>query len=59
MGDELRQGTEHRVAPGIVEHLCEHAGCQQWGSWGYSRVKNETRWFCFQHRDEGEALLIR
>lgn len=45
--------------PGIVEHLCEHPGCKEWGAWGYSRMKEEPRWFCTEHRDEGERFLGR
>lgn len=59
MGDELRPNTEYRTPAGIFEHWCEHPGCKEWGSWGYSRTKHETRWFCREHRDYGEAWLGR
>jgi hypothetical protein len=59
MGDETRPGTEHRAPTGIYEHWCEHDGCTEWGAWGYSRTKLETRWYCYEHRDEGEAYLGR
>lgn len=41
MGDEIRIGAE-LVAPrptGLFEHYCEHPGCKEWGSWGYSRLQ--------------------
>jgi hypothetical protein len=59
MGDELRPGTEHRTPTGIFEHWCEHESCKAWGSFGYSRTKLETHWFCYEHREEGERLIGR
>ena len=59
--DEIRISAE-MTAPlptGIFAHYCEHPGCAEWGGWGYSRAKQDTRWFCFEHRDEGERLLGR
>jgi hypothetical protein len=61
MGDEIRISAE-MTAPqptGIFEHYCEHRGCAEWGSWGYSCTRQETRWYCFEHRNEGETLLGR
>lgn len=50
---------EPRKAPtGIYEHWCEHPGCTKWGSWGYSRFRDiSPRWFCWEHREDGEALI--
>jgi hypothetical protein len=47
MGDEIRIGAEVvALRPtGLFEHYCEHPGCKEWGSWGYSRTKQETRCF--------------
>ena len=61
MGDEIRIGAEdaRRRHTGVFEHYCEHPGCKEWGSWGYSRTKLETRWFCREHRDDGETWLGR
>jgi hypothetical protein len=43
------------VAPaGIHEHFCEHPGCTKWGGFGFSRPRETSHWFCFQHREEGE-----
>lgn len=61
MSDEFRPGEVPARAPhtGIVEHLCEHPGCRKWGGWGYSRPRTETRWFCYEHKADGEVLLGR
>jgi hypothetical protein len=60
MSDELRTGETSAHAPtGIFVHCCEREGCSDWGGWGDSRTKLETRWYCFVHRDEGERLLGR
>ena len=46
------------AASGIYEHWCEHPGCKAWGGWGYGRRKDEPlRWFCGEHREDGERLL--
>ncbi len=55
MGDEVRAGEQSQRQVGIYEHWCEHVCCQEWHSWSYSRIKTETRWFCYEHR--AEALL--
>lgn len=62
MSDEpikLPEGVGPSSAPsGIYEHWCEHPGCQEWGGWGFGRIKAESpHWFCFAHRDEGEQYL--
>jgi hypothetical protein len=51
--------TPALAKPGkLFEHWCEHSGCQKWGGFGYARMKTDiSRWFCFEHRDDGEALL--
>jgi hypothetical protein len=64
MSDEIRLPSagapEPRRAPsGLYLHYCEHAGCKAWGGWGYSRTRQETHWFCYDHREDGEALLGR
>ncbi|TWG90295.1 hypothetical protein L598_000700000510 [Mesorhizobium sp. J18] len=61
MSDEqMRNGeTAPRRSSGIVEHYCEHPGCSSWGGWGYSRLKDAPRWFCYAHRDEGERYIGR
>ncbi len=60
MSDELRPGEPSTSAPsGIFVHHCEREGCSDWGGWGYSRTKQETRWYCFEHRDDGESFLGR
>ncbi|RLP26322.1 hypothetical protein [Mesorhizobium sp. YM1C-6-2] len=60
MSDELRPGETPASAPsGIFVHYCEREGSSAWGGWRYSRTKQETRWFCFGHRDHGERLLGR
>ncbi len=63
MSDEHAPGRDSHaraVSGGVIyEHRCEHEGCKAWASFGYSRTKLETRWFCYEHRDEGEAYLGR
>ena len=65
MSDEIRLPTagitETRRAPGgLYVHYCEHEGCKAWGGWGYARSKRSpTHWFCYGHRDDGEAMLTR
>jgi hypothetical protein len=42
----------------LYEHFCDHPGCGKWGAFGYSRHKRqEPKWFCFGHRDDGERML--
>ncbi len=51
-------GAASAASAGIYEHWCEHPGCTKWGGWGYSINKHTPpRWFCWEHRDDGEALL--
>lgn len=39
-------------------HYCEHPGCPNWGGLGFTRYKSEApRWFCGEHRDDGEQVL--
>jgi hypothetical protein len=61
MSDELRPAeiVMPRHTGGVIDHRCEHEGCTAWASFGYSRTKQETRWFCHEHRDDGEAYLGR
>lgn len=61
MSDEITRIPEGvaPVQPGKVEnHWCEHPGCTQWGGLGFARFKTDIpRWYCFEHRADGEALL--
>jgi hypothetical protein len=65
MGDEIRLPTAdapvtRRASGGLYVHYCEHTSCKEWGGWGYSRTKlSTTHWFCYLHRDDGEAILAR
>jgi hypothetical protein len=61
MGDEFRPSAEiiAQRPTGLFEHYCEHPGCKEWGSWGYARTKQDTRWFCYSHKADGEILLGR
>lgn len=47
------------VPAGIFEHYCEHAGCSSWGAWGYQIGRQTARYFCFEHREEGERMIGR
>jgi hypothetical protein len=46
-------------APSILfEHYCQHPGCKEWGAFGFARGgKGESKWFCREHRDDGEQFL--
>ncbi|MFC6489663.1 hypothetical protein [Nitratireductor sp. GCM10026969] len=45
---------------GIVEHYCEHPDCTAWGSFGFSRGKDQpSKWFCGEHRSAGERYIGR
>lgn len=59
MSDDPNLLPEPTKTPtGIFEHYCEHPGCKEWGSFGYSRSKHiPSRWFCWEHREDGEALI--
>jgi len=61
MSDEPSRTPEPAPRPvGIYEHYCEHPGCSAWGSYGFTRGKSHPmNWFCYQHRDDGDALLGR
>lgn len=59
MSDEPSR-TERTVSvSGIWEHYCEHAGCKEWGSYGYQIGKQTPHWFCREHRDDGERIIGR
>ena len=56
LGNEPPPAAPH----GVVEHGCEHPGCSRWGGFGYRRHKlDEPKWFCYDHRSDGEALIGR
>ncbi|NTH50466.1 hypothetical protein G6L09_05690 [Agrobacterium rhizogenes] len=49
MSDDV--GTNTR--PGSLvhfEHWCDEPGCKAWGSLGYDLGKDETCWYCFEHK---------
>jgi hypothetical protein len=49
--------TASSTPAGLYEHYCEHPGCEKWGGFGFGTIKTEPpRWFCFEHRAEGEAF---
>ena len=52
MSDEL--GATKKSTDGPWVHLCEHPGCKQWGGWGFSSGKGQSRWYCYAHREDGE-----
>ncbi|TGQ66042.1 MAG: hypothetical protein E5V49_01215 [Mesorhizobium sp.] len=41
----------------VLGHFCEHQGCGKVGGWGFARRRQESHWFCFEHRGEGEGYL--
>jgi hypothetical protein len=38
-------------------HSCQHEGCGKDAGWGFARPKQASRWFCYEHRREGEKFL--
>lgn len=55
MSDENTGVPAPTPAPaGIHEHWCEHPGCVEWGCFGFATGKGEPRWFCGEHRGDGE-----
>ena len=59
MSDEPRRATDApRPTPaGIWEHPCEHPGCSEWGAFGYQVGKQAARWYCREHREDGERHI--
>lgn len=59
MSDESQSpATEPAQTPtGIWEHYCEHPSCSAWGSFGYATGKQASRWYCMEHREDGERLI--
>ncbi|WP_164474904.1 MULTISPECIES: hypothetical protein [unclassified Ensifer] len=50
MSDEV--GATKRTESGLVEHLCEHPGCTNWGAFGYAYGQAAPNWYCFEHKIE-------
>ncbi len=48
MDDDLSSGR--RETSVLFEHWCDEPGCKAFGSLGYDIGKDETRWFCFEHK---------
>lgn len=47
-----KPSDQPRATPaGLFVHLCEHPGCQRWGSFGEPQGR-ETLWVCGEHRDQ-------
>ncbi len=60
MSDEPSRDEQARPkAGGIWVHLCEHAGCKEWGGFGFSLAGRPAQWFCWDHKGDGERLLGR
>jgi len=61
MSDEPTRGGAITGTPsGLFEHYCEHEGCTAWGSYGFQARKAErARYFCYEHRDDGERIIGR
>jgi hypothetical protein len=39
-----------------VDHLCRHAGCNKWGSWGYDAGQGVSEWWCLEHRPDHDPV---
>lgn len=60
MSDEPIRDGQHAPTPaGIWVHLCEHPGCEDWGMFGFSVAGRPARWFCWDHKGDGERMLGR
>ncbi|WP_192183336.1 hypothetical protein [Mesorhizobium amorphae] len=60
MSDEPTRPSEAlqtRERGPAIGHVCEHAGCGKDAGWGFARPRQPSRWFCFEHRGEGERFL--
>lgn len=40
--------TKQPTASGVIEHLCEHPACGEWGGFGLSSGRT-PRWWCWEH----------
>ncbi|TIS84305.1 MAG: hypothetical protein E5X00_01870, partial [Mesorhizobium sp.] len=36
-----------------------HRGCRKDAGWGFTRPRQPSHWFCFEHRGAGERYLQR
>lgn len=54
---KLPEGMAPTRPGGVQEHRCEHPGCTEWGGWGFSKPKQESHWFCYEHKADGERCL--
>lgn len=60
MSDEPNRDEQPVATPaGIWEHYCERPGCKEWGGFGFSLAGRPARWFCWDHKADGERLLGR
>lgn len=41
----------------VLGHTCEHEGCGKVVGWGFAWQRMESRWFCFEHRANGDRYL--
>jgi hypothetical protein len=41
----------------IETRICFHDGCLATAGFGYEKPKGGQRWYCFEHRDDGERYL--
>lgn len=60
MSDEPIRPDQQAVTPsGIFEHWCERPGCEKWGAYGYQIGKQKARYYCLDHRENGERFIGR
>jgi len=41
----------------VVGHFCEHRDCGKVAGFGFARRHQESHWFCFAHKADGERYL--
>jgi hypothetical protein len=51
--DPIPAPAEKPKAPaGLYRHWCQQPGCTEWGSFGFARTRDQTDWYCREHRPE-------
>jgi hypothetical protein len=48
--------TAPKAKPMHADHYCDREDCNAWSSFGF-RVAGEQRWYCAEHRADGEASV--
>jgi hypothetical protein len=41
----------------IENHVCERDGCAKSAPFGFARRRQQSHWFCLEHRADGDRYL--